>query len=196
MDMPHGRDLVPPRPTGRSPWRRRVVVVIVLAIVAVAVALLVLRDDEPAAVPAPCPAAPAAGVVLPEPSQVSVEVLNTTGVIGLAGRTGEELAARGFTVTKVDNLPGTVPDGPPLPRTEVHVQPGQQAAGELVALQLPDATVVQDAGIDVPVDVRLGVGFEAPLPPQEVARAVAERDGDARAQALAGLPARCREGAQ
>lgn len=64
------------------------------------------------------------------PAQVTVSVLNGSGVNGLASRTAEALRALDFEVGEVGNAD-------PSPRTVILHPPTQRAAAELVAVSLP-----------------------------------------------------------
>jgi LCP family protein required for cell wall assembly len=66
------------------------------------------------------------------PEEVELVVLNGSGVEGLAGRTAEELRARGFTVIDVGNAPASQ-------RTVVRYPEGQEPAARTVAAQAPGA---------------------------------------------------------
>jgi hypothetical protein len=60
-----------------------------------------------------------------------VVVLNQTFRGGLAGRVGETLRAQGWSVVDVGNFRGNVPS------TTVYYPPGEEAAAELLAADLP-----------------------------------------------------------
>ncbi len=100
---------------------------------------------------------------LPSPSAsgVDVQVLNGTGITGLAARTAASLRALGFHVTGIGNAP-------PTSTTTVSYLGGAQAAGAyslMGALQQPPA--VQD-GTAGPITLTLGAdfnGIESPPPP-------------------------------
>lgn len=78
-----------------------------------------------------------------DPSEVSVAVLNGSGVEGLAGRTAAALEAEGFVVAEVGNAP-------PTERTEVRHPPDQVDAARTLAALAPadlDVTLVEDTSI-------------------------------------------------
>ena len=77
------------------------------------------------------------------PEDVELDVLNGSGVDGLAGRTAEELRDRGFNVRSVGNAPSA-------DTTVVRYPPGRQAEARTVAAQAPgSADIVEDGDVDV-----------------------------------------------
>ncbi len=111
------------------------------------------RDGSVLEVPA------AADVAALQPGDVPLAVLNGTGIEGLAAQAADFLQARGFAVTSVGNAP-------PSATTVVQHAPGLQAAAQLVADQIPGATISETEGVD---DVVLVIGeaadFTQPAPP-------------------------------
>lgn len=93
------------------------------------------------------------GAVMP-PSQVQVNVLNGTEIAGLAGRTADELEARGFRVRDVGNAQD------PAARTVVRYASGAERQAEAVAATIQGAEVVRG---DLPagtVDLVIGDDWE------------------------------------
>jgi LCP family protein required for cell wall assembly len=78
------------------------------------------------------------------PEDVELDVLNGSGIEGLAGQTAEALEARGFTVREVGNAPATT-------TTVVRHPEGQEAEARTVAAQAPggDVAVEADDSVDV-----------------------------------------------
>ncbi|WP_370324885.1 LCP family protein [Euzebya sp.] len=100
-----------------------------------------------------------ADVAAVQPGDVPIQVLNGAGVEGLAGQDRDFLTARGFTVSGVGNADA-------VPSTVVRHPPGQQAAAQLVADQIPGATVAEVPEVaDVTLVLGPGATFDAPPPP-------------------------------
>ncbi len=88
------------------------------------------------------------------PEQVRVEVLNTTGESGLAGRTASELRGLGYTVDGVGNLDSDA-EG-----TVIRYAPGDEAAAKLLATSIPGAELVADPSTGRVIQLELGSGFD------------------------------------
>lgn len=111
------------------------------------------RDGSILAVP------PAPDVSAVQPGDVPVQVLNGTGVEGLAAQASSYLGERGFSVTGVGNTE-------PSPTTVVRHAPGLEAAAQLVADQIPGATLAEDSQVeDVVLVLGSGVDLARPAPP-------------------------------
>ncbi|MGI9018583.1 MAG: LCP family protein [Euzebya sp.] len=94
-----------------------------------------------------------------QPGDVPIQVLNGTGAEGLAAQARDFLTARGFSITAIGN-------SEPVPSTIVRHAPGLSAAAQLVADQIPGATISQtDAIDDVVLVVGPGADFSQPPPP-------------------------------
>lgn|GEM_PF-7113721 len=105
-------------------------------------------DEVAATVEAPTPTLAAEDVV--------VNVFNSTGTAGLAGRASEGLGARGFTVDGVDNSGADVPG----PGQIIHGPTGLEGA-QLLAEALPqEVELVQDERDDATLDLVLGDAWE------------------------------------
>lgn len=103
--------------------------------------------------------APAPDVAAIQPGDVPVRVLNGAGVEGLAAQAREYLVARGFAIAGIGN-------SDPVQSTVVQHGPGLQAAAQLVADQIPGATLVEVAeSDDLAVVVGPGADFSQPPPP-------------------------------
>lgn len=86
------------------------------------------------------------------PEDVELDVLNGSGIEGLAGQTAEALEARGFVVREVGNAPATT-------TTVVRYPEGQEAAARTVAAEAPGGDVSVEADDSVEV-VTLVLGSE------------------------------------
>lgn len=164
----------------RSPWPT--LLTALGAMVAAAgiiggVILLMQRDGEPAATaavsasPSPCTTVmvlPA--TLLPEPSTVKVNVFNSTKKPGLAASAAQELAARGFTVKKIENDPtGARVDGV----AEIRYGPAAEDGARLLAYQFPGARMILVGRTGKRVDVALGNAFSAMPTTADVSAALA-----------------------
>lgn len=103
----------------------------------------------------------AAAPAPPEPSQITVNVYNSTNRSGLAADVGKQVKARGFVVGTVANDPLKKTIAQPA---QIRSGPNGQAAAAVVAALLPGAEVVQDARGDGSVDLAIGNGFQALAP--------------------------------
>lgn len=99
-------------------------------------------------------APPAEEATGPQPSQISVEVLNGTPTSGLAGDVAGALAKAGFTVTAQDNA-----DRNDYAETLVLYPPGQDAEAALVAAAVPGSTPQEDAAAGSVIRVVIGANF-------------------------------------
>ncbi|MGW0043507.1 LCP family protein [Rhodococcus sp. NPDC003348] len=98
--------------------------------------------------------APAAGVLAVDPSMVSVQVSNASGVTGVAAEAAETLGAHGFPIYSVGNYSGTSSS------TLVRFAAGNEEQAATVAASIPGAQLLESddlyGGI---VDVVLGSDF-------------------------------------
>ncbi|MEV2276485.1 LCP family protein [Nocardiopsis sp. NPDC049922] len=87
----------------------------------------------------------------PDPSEITVDVRNNTGVTGLANEARTQLAAEGFDVTNTGNpevrFPGV---------TTVYHAPGQEAAASVLADALGQAVVEEAEGLTADLELVLG----------------------------------------
>lgn len=98
-----------------------------------------------------------------EPSDVTVNVYNSSGETGLAGRTSEAFNNRGFSVNNIANDPQDADV------EFVELRFGPEAADKASWLQaelLPEAQLVEDDRDGQIIDVALGTDFSE-LPPQD-----------------------------
>lgn len=136
-------------------------------------------DDDPlpgeqhTAPPAPAPAiaTPApARLTAADPTTISVQVSNASGVSGTAGATATKLAGPGFQIYSVD----TYPEGT-QPSTLVRYSSGHRAEAATVAATIPGAKLQVTSGLGSIIQVALGENFTGtvhapptfgtPLPP-------------------------------
>ncbi|AEE47562.1 LytR C-terminal domain-containing protein [Cellulomonas fimi] len=115
---------------------------------------------EPAAPVGPCPPANALPVAY---AQVSVNVLNGTSSVGLAGATAEELRLRGFTVAGTANSEAGY-EGVALISFGVN----GAAAAYTLAAQVDGADMLLVAREDAGVDITLGSQWPGLLPTEQV----------------------------
>lgn len=150
--------------------RHGVVLVLLVALLTAAVlfALALARGDikltstEPSPVAtSACPAGPFEPV---DPATVTVNVLNSTSIAGLAGNASTALEERGFTLGLIGNRS--------VGQTNMTAIIVSGPAGYAQALTLqraiPGTTYVEDERPDTTVDVVLGSEYEALVPAEEV----------------------------
>ncbi|BBX20241.1 transcriptional regulator [Mycolicibacterium duvalii] len=93
--------------------------------------------------------------VTTSPSDVTVQVSNSTAQSGLAASAADALQAYGFNVSNPDDYPG------PLEQTTVFFSPGNEEAAATVAASFPDATLERVNGMADVVQVVLGSDFSS-----------------------------------
>lgn len=150
--------------------RHGVVLVLLVALVAAAVifALALARGDIklPVSEPSPSPTSscPAGPFDLVDPATVTVNVLNSTSIEGLAGNAATALEERGFAVGALGNRT--------VGRTNMTaiVVSGPAGYAQAFTLQrtIPGTVYVEDERPDATVDVVLGSEYEALIPAEEV----------------------------
>lgn len=90
------------------------------------------------------------------PADVTVNVYNASGAVGIAGRTGEALASYGYSIDAVDNAP----QGTETPAVaEIRHGPEGLAAAELLGTLIPDAELVADDRESEEIDLYIGTDF-------------------------------------
>ncbi|TCN47394.1 LytR family transcriptional attenuator [Rhodococcus sp. SMB37] len=111
-------------------------------------------EADPAADPVVSPSLPAL-----DPSWVSVQVSNASGVSGLAAGTSDELASYGFPIYDVGNYTGI------SSQTVVRFAPGMEAEAMTVASAFPGAVLqrASDSSLGNVVEVVLGPEFDGAL---------------------------------
>jgi hypothetical protein len=112
--------------------------------------------------PVPCPSSPEA--VYPEPTAVVVQVLNGTGVSGLAAEAADVLASHGFP----EPAPGNAPRYEGLVKLVVGVQ-GVDGAYTLLQFAPEGAVIVLDRREDATVDIILGAEYQSLRSEEEIA---------------------------
>jgi LCP family protein required for cell wall assembly len=98
--------------------------------------------------------------VTTDPTEVTVQVSNSTGQDGLAAIAASELRQHGFNVTTPDDYPG------PLSSTTVFFSPGNEQAAATVASAFANPTIERVTGMGNTVKVVLGSDFYSVSPPQ------------------------------
>ncbi|HXV93151.1 MAG TPA: LCP family protein, partial [Pseudonocardia sp.] len=98
----------------------------------------------------------------PQPADVTIQVLNASDQVGLAGQVAETLGNLGFGIGEVTNATQ------PTTETIVRFSPDQAAAAALVAESVPSATTVPDPGASGVLQLVLGRGFDGTVRPPEV----------------------------
>ncbi|MEU6561285.1 LCP family protein [Nocardia nova] len=118
-------------------------------------------DDQPLpgekkAPEAPKPSQPPAPPQLSavDPSTVSVQVSNGSGLTGVAGTAATKIAAEGFQIYNVGNYSGGTVD-----TTTVRYSPGHEAEAATVASSLPGAKFAVATGLGSIVEVALGTDY-------------------------------------
>lgn len=91
-------------------------------------------------------------------SDVTVNVYNSTGRIGLAGTTGAAMQKEGFSVAAIDNDPLGKKI---LGVGEIRHGPSGLEGAQLVAKRMPGAKIVLDDRTDATVDMVVGKKFRA-----------------------------------
>ncbi|WP_244515557.1 LCP family protein [Actinopolyspora xinjiangensis] len=90
----------------------------------------------------------------PEPSEVSVTVLNSTARSGLASDTASELRGFGFGIGTLGNLES------PLERTVIRYSEPNKQQAQLLASAVPSAELVADQSVGEGVRLELGTDFD------------------------------------
>lgn len=91
-----------------------------------------------------------------QPEEVTVNVYNASGAVGIAGRTSDALASHGFAIDAVDNAP----QGTETPQVaEIRHGPEGEDAAKLLSTLVPDAVLVADTREDAEVDLYIGTDF-------------------------------------
>ncbi|KIZ19241.1 membrane protein [Streptomyces natalensis ATCC 27448] len=118
--------------------------------------------------------AQAARTPLPKPGALTVNVLNATPRSGLAKKTADELAKRGFKIGKV----GNAPDGYDKKVKGTGIVLGAKAAAQgplkMLGTQLMGAEQKTDGRKGADIDLIIGSGFKDLTQKQDAERAVAQ----------------------
>ncbi|TDC73930.1 LytR C-terminal domain-containing protein [Streptomyces hainanensis] len=117
---------------------------------------------------------------LPEPSAITVNVLNATDRTGLAQATADTLAERGFTIGEVTNAPEELDGKVEGPGLLLATAEGERAGAlSVLATQLEGAETAQNrpgqrADNAESVDLVIGAGFDELTAEREAQRRLAE----------------------
>lgn len=121
--------------------------------------------------PAPTPARPVKLAPMPQPSGVTLNVFNATSRGGLAKSTADELAKRGFKVSKFGNAPGNYDKKVAQTALLVAGPAGEAAAREAGTQVAGSAVKIDPTRKDATVDLMIGNGFKALSTPADAAKA-------------------------
>ena len=146
------------------------------------------REEDPAEVVSAPPAEPLPAQLAIDPSTVSVQISNASGLSGLAARTAEEVAAYGFPVYSVGNYASGTST-----QTVIRFSAGQEIDAATVASAFP-GSVLQEAPPSTQlgsiVEVVLGTSFDgAVVAPTPVGTQLAPMEIQTRSEASVELPA-------
>ncbi|KRE63354.1 transcriptional regulator [Nostocoides sp. Soil756] len=116
-----------------------------------------LRQDEPLTSPSPSPSAspsatPSVPALTVSPADIRVEVVNATGVSGLAAEVAAALRVQGFAGVTTSSVADR-PDG-----VVVAYGPGREEAARTVAAAFPGSTLAPEASLGQTVRVVVGAG--------------------------------------
>ncbi|WP_159941117.1 MULTISPECIES: LCP family protein [unclassified Nocardiopsis] len=87
----------------------------------------------------------------PDPSEISVQIMNNAGIDGLAGEVEAVLLDQGYVVTGKGNPVERFPEN-----TTVYYAPGQEAAAELLAGSLENAVTEEAAALPQTLELVIG----------------------------------------
>ncbi|WP_304451104.1 LCP family protein [Nocardiopsis sp. YSL2] len=90
----------------------------------------------------------------PDPSEISVEVLNNTGIGGLAAEVEGVLLGEGYAVTGTGNPVERFPEA-----TTVYYAPGEETAAELLAGSLDQAETAEAEGLEQTLELVIGADW-------------------------------------
>lgn len=113
-----------------------------------------IANDEPWLKPKKKTGDSTAGATV-SPSDISLRVLNGSGIAGRASQVGSLLSAQGFTVVDIADA-----DRPDYSVTEIRYPTGQQDIGEAMAAAIPGAIAVEDVTGTV-ITIVIGTDFSS-----------------------------------
>jgi hypothetical protein len=103
--------------------------------------------------------------VLPDPSEVKINVYNSTSKTGLAKETAQSLSQRGFKILKVANDP----EGKKIAGVaQIRYGPKGEASAKLLLLYVPGADMINDYRTSKRIDLSTGKTFSGLSPQQGV----------------------------
>jgi LytR cell envelope-related transcriptional attenuator len=116
------------------------------------------ETPDPAAGAEGAAEAPGSEALTVPPAEITLDVLNGTGVTGLAATVADQLRAEGFAVGSVGNEAGTVN------QTVVRHGPGMEEQARTVAAAVPGSVLQPSDAIGEAVQLVLGPGFDSVVP--------------------------------
>jgi hypothetical protein len=128
-------------------------------------------QNRPSCTPSPAPVRTGKPIALPQPAGVTLAVYNATTRGGLAKTTADQLASRGFKVSKFANAPD--PYNAKVTRSALLVAgPGGEAAAREASTQVAGSTVkIDPRRKGNTVDLMIGNAFARLATPLEAAKA-------------------------
>lgn len=161
------------RPSARKPLPA-LVFLLGLSLLTALVWWRVLHRSDAHATTASCQPSATATVkvtVVPNPSAVDVEVLNSTQKDGLAASVAQALAPLGFGIAGAAN--DLTSRAPVTGVAEIRFGPAGRASAALLLYYVPGAVLVQDSRTTAGVDLALGAKFTALATPAQVTKEMA-----------------------
>jgi hypothetical protein len=128
-------------------------------------------QNRPSCKPAPIPTATGKPAPLPQPAGVTINVLNATARGGLAKSTADELAKRGFKVSRFGNAEPPYDKKVTQSALIVAGPAGEAAAREAGTQVAGSAVKIDPARKGNAVDLLIGNGFSALASPADAAKA-------------------------
>ncbi|PRY50269.1 LytR family transcriptional attenuator [Knoellia remsis] len=111
-----------------------------------------IREDRDISKPKPTPSPSDTRPLTVSPDEITVEVVNSSGVVGLSKQAAEGLRVQGFNEVTTSNGHGVVSG------VTIEYAPEQAEAARTVAAAFPGAVLTEDDGLGKRVRVTLGSG--------------------------------------
>ena len=163
-------------PAKRPPWLIGVVVAVaVLVVIGLVFGVMSLfrggsetaaTEGAPDSSASPCVTTTfATSEILPDPSDVKINVYNSTAKTGLAKETAQTLSQRGFKILKVANDP----EGKKISGVaQIRYGPNGELSAKLLLLYVPGAEMINDYRTGKKIDLSTGKTFSGLSPQQGV----------------------------